>query len=82
MGADTTLRDSLSKRKQSYTGRLMLLARKRYIAQREIDEIDRETEKLEAALQEVQRTEGDWQAQQTAVAEEAKTQSGSGKAET
>ena len=70
MSADTMLLDSLNKRKQGYTSQLMILARKRYTAQRNIDEIDRETEKLEAALSEVQRAEGDWQAQVAAVAAE------------
>ena len=74
MSANTILQDSLNKRKQEYSGQLMLMARKRVIAQRDIDAIDQETEKLEVALRAVQRAEGDWQAQQTAVVEEAKAQ--------
>lgn len=74
MSADTILQDSLNRRKQEYSGKLMLMARKRELARRDIEDIDREVDRLEAALREVQRAEGDWQAQQTAVAAEAKAQ--------
>ena len=70
MSADTMLLDSLNKRKQGYTSQLMILARKRYTAQRDIDAIDKDIDKLEAALSEVQRAEGDWRAQVAAVAAE------------
>ena len=74
MSADTMLQDSLNKRRDQYTGQLAVLSRKRETHRRAIEDIDRDVTTLEASRAEVNRSLGDLQAQQTAVAEEAKAQ--------
>jgi len=72
MSAHMILQDSLAKRKQNYSGKLAILARKRELLRRDIETIDDEVAKIEAALREVQQTESDWQIQQQAIEAEEK----------